>query len=145
SQLAAQRFARSIELPALTPDTARPRVTAQRVDHGAADAALCESLKLNAAVFVETVRGVDQPEHSVLDKVADINGIRHRCRHPAGQRFDERQAGNHTTVLTGGSRLGAHPEISLPRGFRRLRAIAMRVPTAEPSWRIAARSCGILS
>ena len=52
------------------------------------------------ALFVEAVGGVDQPEDAVLHEVADVDRVRHRRRHAAGERFDEGQAGNDAAVLT---------------------------------------------
>ena len=108
SQLAAQRFARRVELATLTADAARPRVAAQRVDHRAAHAPLGEGLELDAAVLVEPVRGVDQTDHAVLDEIADVDRVRHRRRHAARERFDKRQTRNDSAILAGGNRLGAH-------------------------------------
>ena len=108
SELAAQRFARRVELAALTAHAARPRIAAQRVDHRAANAPLGEGLELDAAVLVEAVRGVDQADHAVLHEIADVDRVRHRRRHAAGERFDERQTGDDAAILTGGNRLGAH-------------------------------------
>ena len=92
AQLAAQRFAGGIELAALAADAARPGVLAQRVDHRAAHAPFGEGLELDAALLVEAMGRVDQPEHAVLHQIADVDGVRHRGRHAARQRFDERQA-----------------------------------------------------
>ena len=72
-QLAAQRLAGGIELAALAANAARPRIPAQRVDHRAADAPLGECLELDAALLVEPVRGVDQPQHAVLNQIADVD------------------------------------------------------------------------
>ena len=96
-ELAAQLLARGLELAALAADAARPGVLAQRVDHRAADAPFGEGLELDAAVLVEAVGGVDQADHAVLDQVADVDRVRHRGRHAAGERFDERQAGDDAT------------------------------------------------
>ena len=112
TQLAAQRFARRVELAPLAADAARPCVAAQRVDHRATDPPFGEGLELDAALFVEPVRGVDQPQHAILHQVADVDRVRHRRRHPAGERFDKGQAGDDSAVLAGGDGLGAHLEIS---------------------------------
>ena len=84
-ELAAQLLARGFQLAALTADAARPGVLAQRVDHRAADAPLGERLELDAARLVEAVRGVDQTDDAVLDEIADIDRVRHRGRHAAGE------------------------------------------------------------
>ena len=92
--LAAQGLAGRLELAALAADAARPGVLAQRVDHGAPDAALGEGLELDAAAVVVAVRGVDEADHPVLHQVAEVDRVRHRRGHPAGNGFDEGQAGD---------------------------------------------------
>ena len=67
-------------------------VAPQRVDHGAAHAALGEGLELDAARFVEAVRRVNQPDDAVLHQIADVNGVRHGRRHAAGELFHEGDA-----------------------------------------------------
>ena len=99
AEFAAQLFARGFELAADAADAARPRVAAQRVDHRAAHAALRERLELDAARLVEAVRGVDEAEHAVLHEIAQIDRMRHRRRHAACERLDERQAGLDAFVL----------------------------------------------
>ena len=121
SQLAAQRFARGIQLAALTAHAARPRVLAQRVDHRAADAPLGEGLELDAAILIEAVGGVDQAEDAVLHEIADVDGVRHRGGHAPGQRLDKGQAGDDAAILAGGDGL----KLSC------LHAIATAVPTAQ--------------
>ena len=109
AELAAQRFARRIELPPLAANAARPGVLAQRVDHRAADAPFGERLELDPAILVEAVRGVDQAEHAVLDEIADVDRVRHRGGHASREGFDERQSGDDAMFLIGGGdRLGAH-------------------------------------
>ena len=100
ARLAAQRLAGRLELAALTADAARPGVLAQRVDHGAADAALGEGLELDAATVVVAMRGVDQADHPVLHQVTEVDRVRHRRSHPTGNGLDERQAGD-DTILRG--------------------------------------------
>ena len=145
AQLAAQRFARRVELAPLAADAARPGIAPQRVDHRAAHAPFGERLELDAAVLVEAVRRVDQAEHAVLNEIADVDRVRHRRRHASRERFDERQAGDDSAVLTGGDGLGAHsnspwmrPASSLPDASERLRIIATAIPTAEA--RVPARA-----
>jgi hypothetical protein len=99
AELAAQHLAGGFELAALPPDPARPRVLAQRVNHGAADAALRESLELDAPSLVEAVRRVDQSDDSVLDEVADVDRVGHRGRHATGELLDERDSVDHPRVL----------------------------------------------
>ena len=85
AELAAQLLARGLELAADAADAARPGVAAERVDHRAAHPALGERLELDAPRLVEAVRGVDEPEHAVLDEVAQVDRVRHGRRHAAGQ------------------------------------------------------------
>ena len=99
AQLAAQLFARGLELAADAADAARPRVAAQRVDHRAAHAPLGKGLELDAAVLVEPVRRVDETEHAVLHEVAEVDRVRHRRRHAPGERFDERQTRDDSFLL----------------------------------------------
>jgi hypothetical protein len=73
SQFATQRFARRIELAPLSSDAARPRIAAQRVDHRAAHASFGEGFELDAARFVEPMRGIDQTQHAVLHQIADVD------------------------------------------------------------------------
>ena len=61
-----------------------------------------------AAVFVEAVGCVDQPDHPVLDEIADVDGVRHRGRHPSGQRLHEGKAGDDPATLTCSNGLHAH-------------------------------------
>src|SRR5262249_24263486 len=125
AKLAAQRFARRIELTPLAPDAARPRILAERVDHRPADAALGKGLELDAALLVEAVRRIDQAEDAVLDEIRDVDRIRHRRRPTPGKRFNERQAGNDSAILVGGDRLGAHELSCLGRTrFASLQAVA---------------------
>src|SRR5262249_19579798 len=73
SKLAAERFARRVELAPLAAHATRPGVLAERVDHRAADAALGERLELDPARLVEAVRRVDQAEDAVLHEIGDID------------------------------------------------------------------------
>jgi hypothetical protein len=72
---------------------ARPGIAAQRVDHRPAHATLGEGLELDPATLVEAVRRVDEPDHAVLNQVAEVDRVGHREATPARERFDERQAG----------------------------------------------------
>src|SRR4051794_30059223 len=136
SQFAAQRLSGGIQLATLATYPARPRILAERVDHGAANATLGKGLELDAAAFIEPVGRIDQTDDAVLHEIADIDRVRHRCRHAARQRFNERQAGDNTGVLCDGSSLNAHLNDLLGIGssltFRLLTSIATSVPTAEP-------------
>jgi len=95
----AQRLAGGLDLAAHAADAARPGVATQRVDHGAAHAALGKCLEADTAPLVVAVDGVDEAEHAVLDEVADIDARRHRGRHATRQGFHERPAGDHPTLL----------------------------------------------
>ena len=148
TQFAAQRFAGGIELAALASNAARPRILSERVDHRAAHPPFGEGLELDAASFIEPVRGVDQAEDAVLNQVADVDGVRHRSRHAASQRFDKRQAGDDSAVLGGGSGLNAHLVLVSWKSevhchFRLLTTIATAVPTAEPVRQIGADCAGV--
>ncbi|MGC4082448.1 MAG: hypothetical protein QM736_10165 [Vicinamibacterales bacterium] len=112
SQLATQRFACRVELAALAANAARPRILAERVDHRPAHATLGEGLELDASRFIEAVGGIDETKDPVLDEVADVNRVRHRRRHAAGQRFNKWQAGHDSAVLSGGSGLNGHLLVS---------------------------------
>ena len=127
AQLAPQRLARRVELAPLAADAARPGVAPERVDHRAAHAALGKGFELDAATFVEPVRGIDQADDAVLDEIADVDRVRHRGRHAARERFDERDPRDDPAILMGGNRLGAHVSHSLW-----LHTFATAVPTAEP-------------
>jgi hypothetical protein len=52
--------------------------------------------------------GVDQPEHPVLDEIPDVDRVRHRRRHPARERFDERNTRDDSTILAGRDWLRTH-------------------------------------
>src|SRR5204862_6949068 len=75
---------------------------------GAANAPFRKRLEFDAPRRVEAVSRVDQPDDSVLHKVAHVDRMRHRRRHPARERFDEGESGDYATILTGGDGLGAH-------------------------------------
>src|SRR5262249_14724976 len=116
SKLAAERLSCSIELAPLAPNAARPGVAAQRIDHRTANATFSKRLELDAAARVEAVRGVDQAKHAVLHEIADVDGVRHRCRHPAGECFDKRQARDNAAILAGSDRLNTHPGLLFDSG-----------------------------
>jgi len=124
TQLLAGRF----ELATDAANTARPRILAQRVDHRAADTPLGEGLELDAARIVETMRGIDQADHTVLDEVAEVNRMRHGRRHAPRERFNERQPCFYTV-----SRGSFH--LARPRGNCDARASGMSVRAGfETSW-----------
>ena len=83
-ELATELFPRGLEFAALAPDAARPRVFAQRVDHGTADAAFSKGFELDPAAFVEAVGRVNESKHAVLHQVADVDGVGHRGRNSTG-------------------------------------------------------------
>ena len=108
AQLAAQRLARRLELASHAANAPRPRVTAKRVDHRASNAPFGEGLKLDASCLVESMGGVDQSDHAVLNKVSHVNRVGHRRRHAACESFHEGQSVNDATALSGRHWLGAH-------------------------------------
>src|SRR3954466_1592284 len=59
---AAKLFARRFDLAPLAANAARPRILAERIDHGATHAPLRECLELDAATLVETLGRIDQTE-----------------------------------------------------------------------------------
>src|SRR5690606_23451408 len=52
---------------------------------------LGERLELDPALLVEAVGGVDETDDAILDQVANVDGVGHGRRHPARERFNERQ------------------------------------------------------
>jgi len=99
SELAPQLLARRFELTPLAADAARPRVLAQRVDHGAADAAFGKGFELDPARLVETMRCVNQSNDPVLDEIADVDRVGHGRRYSASKLLDKRKAGNDAGIL----------------------------------------------
>ena len=94
-QLRACRF----ELAPDAPDSAGPGIATERVDHRASHATFSKGFELDTAFFVESVRGVDQPDHAVLDEVPEVDRVRHGRRHASCQGLDERQASRDTVVI----------------------------------------------
>src|SRR5262249_42055428 len=88
-----------------------------------------ECLELDPAPLVETVGGVDQAEDTVLNEISYVDRVGHRGGHPTGKRLNERDPGNHATVLAG-CRLRAHP-ISSARTFRVVLTVATAIPTVR--------------
>src|SRR4029077_1906930 len=80
-----------------------------------------EGLELDAASRIEAVGSVDQAEHAVLNKVADINRVRHGGRHASSESLDKRNPGNDATVLARGNWLGAHADAVSQCWYQRLR------------------------
>jgi hypothetical protein len=111
AELTAERFARRVELASLAADAARPGIAPEGVDHGAAHPALGKCFELDAAVFVEPVRGVDEPDDAVLDEVTDIDRIRHGRRHTAREGFDKRDPRDDPASLIGSNGMGAHSSL----------------------------------
>src|SRR4030095_387344 len=89
-QLSPQLLARSLQLPARAANSTWPSILAQSIDHGAPDATLGERLELDAARLVKTVRCVDEPDDTVLDKISDVDRVRHRGCDTSGELFYER-------------------------------------------------------
>jgi len=73
SELAPELLPGGLELPALTPDAARPCILAERVDHRATNSTLGKRLELDAASLVKAVSCVDEADDSILDKIADVD------------------------------------------------------------------------
>jgi len=92
-------LARGFELAPLAADAARPRVLAERVDHGTANAAFGKGFELDSARLVEALRGVDQSNDPVLDEIADVNRVGHGRRYPASKLLDERKTGYDARIL----------------------------------------------
>ena len=89
----AQLFARGLEFAAHAANATRPGVLAERVDHGAADAALGKGLELDAAALVEPLCRIDEANDAVLNQVAQVDGVRHGRGHTARQRLHKRKTG----------------------------------------------------
>jgi hypothetical protein len=106
-----------LELAALATDAARPGVLAQRVDHRAAHAALGKRLELDAPILVEAVGRVDEADDAVLHEVADVDRVRHRGCHAAGQSLDKGKTGNNA-VTRSWRRAGSDIVFSLGAGRR---------------------------
>src|SRR5690606_34016364 len=94
---------------------AGPGIAPEGVDHRAADAALRERLELDPARLVIPARGVDQPDHAVLDEVTQFDRVRHRGGHPARERLDEGKTGCDSILMTGGKWLTLHGSYDLEK------------------------------
>jgi hypothetical protein len=70
------------------------------------------------------VSRIDEAEHTVLDKIPDVDRVRHGCRHAAGKLLYEWDAGNNSRIFFGA--MGAH-ERDLRPGMRQ-----PQYHTAEP-------------
>jgi len=110
SEALAERDTRGFDFAPDTADASGPGILAQRVDHGATDAALGKGLELDAPRLVKTLRGVNQSKHAILHQIADLNGVRHRRGHTASQCLDEREAGSHAVTGVSIEHLHAHCE-----------------------------------
>jgi len=106
TQLAPQLLAGGFELPSLAANPSRPGILAQSVNHGSPDATFSERLELDAAPLVEPVRCVDEPNHTILDKISNIDRVGHRGRNTSGELFYKGNAGNNARILR--TNLGAH-------------------------------------
>jgi len=91
-QLGAELLARGLQLAPDPAHAARPRVLAERVDHGPADPPLGKGLELDPTAVVEAMGGVDETDDAVLDQVAQVDRMRHRRRHPSRQCLHEGQS-----------------------------------------------------
>jgi hypothetical protein len=99
SQFPAQLLASGFEFPALPADSTRPGVLAQSVDHGSPDSTFSERLELDAARLVKPVRCVDEPNHTILDKISNVDRVGHRGRDTSGELFYKGNAGNNARIL----------------------------------------------
>ncbi len=133
AELASQLFASGLQLTALTANATRPRVLAERVDHGATDSPLGKCLKLDAAALVEPARCVDQTDDPVLDEVADVNRVWHRRRDAAGELLDEGDGCYNAWVLFYGQ--GAHVVSSgRPLRQRGYQTVESEMKHRAPTW-----------
>ena len=98
-QLPSQLFARCFELATLASNATWPGVLSQSVNHRAPDATFSERLELDSARLVETMRGVDEPNDTVLDKISDVDRVGHRGRDTSSELFYERDTGNNARIL----------------------------------------------
>ncbi|HVQ17208.1 MAG TPA: hypothetical protein VMS40_26570 [Vicinamibacterales bacterium] len=117
-QLPSQLFTCRFELAALAANATWPGVLTQRVNHCAPDATFGERLEFDTARLVETMRGVDEPNDTVLDKISDVDRVGHRGRDTSSELFYERNAVDNARILR--NCLGAH-ECDLRRHVRQLR------------------------
>jgi len=117
-QLPSQLFACRFELATLAANATWPGVLPQSVNHRAPDTTFCERLELDTARLVETMRSVDEPNDTVLDKISDVDRVGHRGRDTSSELFYERDTGNNARILR--TCLGAH-ECDLRRHVRQRR------------------------
>jgi len=102
----AQLLTSGLYLPTLPANAARPRVLAERIDHGPTHTPLGKRLELDAATFVETLCRVDETDDPVLDKIADVDRVGHGRGNAAGQLLDKGDTCNDSRILCGA--MGAH-------------------------------------
>ena len=109
-----------LRAPALPANSSRPGILAQRVNHGSPNATFSKRLELDAARLVKPVRCVDEPNHTILDKISmSIEwGIVAATRRAL---FYKGNAGNNARILR--TNLGAH-ECDLRRHVRQPRTNA---------------------
>src|SRR6185503_9188670 len=108
AKLAAKFLSRRFKLSALTANAARPGISAKRVNHRAANSALGKGLELDAAIFIEPARGVDETDHAVLNQIPQLNRVGHGRGNAARQRFHERETCGDALSMTGGEGLTLH-------------------------------------
>jgi len=118
SQFPSQLLARGFELPALPANSSRPGILTQRVNHGSPNTTFSKRLELDAARLVKPVRCVDEPNHTILDKISNVDRVGHRGRNTSGELFYKGNAGNNARILR--TNLGAH-ECDLRRHVRQPR------------------------
>jgi len=131
AQLPSQFLTCRFELAALAANATWPGVLPQSVNHRAPDATFSERLELDSARLVETMRGVDEPNDTVLDKISDVDRVGHRGRDTSSELFYERDTGNNARILR--NCLGAH-ECDLRRHVRQpryQRGESTRIPVQQ--------------
>src|SRR5262245_55343444 len=69
-KLPAKLLTRRFELAALAANATWPGVLPQSVNHCAPDSTFSERLEFDTARLVETMRSVDEPNDTVLDKIS---------------------------------------------------------------------------
>jgi len=102
SQLTPELLARRFEFTPLAAHASRPCIFSQRVNHCPAYTALGKGLELDASSLIESVGGINQSDHAVLDEISDIDGMRHRRGHATGKLLNERYTCDNSRVLGAG-------------------------------------------
>ena len=105
----------------------------------APDPTLGKCLELDAARLVEPMRRVNQADDTILNEIADVDGMGHRGCNATGKLLDERETGSNARIDR--TTLGAH-ECDLRRQVRQLQyqplesagiAVQPRV-VSSPKW-----------